>query len=79
MKTEVVAQTLGKVCRGGCRDLKFVENRRLIEIAGTRVAEGDWISLDGETGEVMLGRLEIVSELPKAELAVIDSWRRVSD
>lgn len=72
----VVARQLGKVCLVGCRELKIAENGGLGEIAGQKITDGDWISLDGETGEVMLGRLDIVAEVPQAELAAIDQWRR---
>ena len=44
---------------------------------GTTLHEGDWISLDGDSGEVTLGRREIIAELPLAELAEIDAWRRL--
>ncbi len=72
----VVARQLGKVCLVGCRELKIAESGGHGEIAGEKIREGDWISLDGETGEVMLGRLDIVAEVPQAELAAIDQWRR---
>lgn len=72
----VVARQLGKVCLVGCGALKIDENGMSGEIAGKKITEGEWISLDGETGEVMLGRLDIVAELPQAELAALDSWRR---
>ncbi len=71
----VVARQLGKVCLVGCRDLKTDENAHCGSIAGKKIEEGDWISLDGETGEVMLGRLDILSELPQRELAAIEKWR----
>jgi pyruvate,orthophosphate dikinase len=75
----VVTRQLGKVCLVGCRDLTINENGNFGEIAGKKIEEGHWISLDGETGEVMLGRLDIVAELPQAELAAIDGWRRSGD
>lgn len=71
----VVARQLGKVCLVGCRALAVHEDRRCAEIAGTTIAEGDWISLDGERGEVSLGRRDIVAELPDTELAEIARWR----
>jgi pyruvate,orthophosphate dikinase len=37
--------------------------------------EGDWLSLDGERGEVTLGQRAIVTEKPEAELAEIERWR----
>jgi len=74
----VVARQLGKVCLVGCRDLVIDEAAHRAEIAGNKIAEGDWLSLDGESGAVMLGRLDIVAELPQAELAAIEAWRRGS-
>jgi pyruvate,orthophosphate dikinase len=71
----VVARQLGKVCLVGCRDLKLQEDGRGGEIAGNRLGEGDWLSLDGETGEISLGRRTFAAELPE-ELAEIDAWRR---
>ena len=70
----VVARGLGKVCLVGCRDLRIDESRACGEIAGNRITEGDWISLDGETGEISLGRREIIADLPSAELAAIAAW-----
>ena len=75
----VVARQLGKVCLVGCRDLKIDERGGCGEIAGNKIQEGDWISLDGETGQVMLGRLDIIAELPQAELAAIEEWRHGSN
>jgi len=71
----VVARQLGKVCLVHCDDLKLGSNRRSGEIGGQKIVEGDWLSLDGENGEVTLGRREIVAELPRAELEEIDGWR----
>jgi len=71
----VVARQLGKVCVVGCHDLRFSADGRTVEIGGTSVGEGDWISLDGETGEVMIGQLDIVSDLPAGDLAEVAAWR----
>jgi pyruvate,orthophosphate dikinase len=48
------------------------------QIGGRQIREGDWISLDGETGEVSLGRRDIIIEMPQAELAELDAWRHRS-
>jgi pyruvate,orthophosphate dikinase len=39
------------------------------------LGEGDWISLDGDTGEVFLGQREIMTERPEDELAEVERWR----
>lgn len=72
----VVARQLGNVCLVGCRGLKIYDGARSGEIAGTPIGEGDWISLDGNTGAVTLGRREIIAEMPAAELCEIEAWRQ---
>lgn len=72
----VVARQMGKVCLVGCTALVLDDRERRASLAGHALAEGDWLSLDGETGEIALGRREIISEAPEAELAEIASWRR---
>jgi len=74
----VVARQMGKVCLVGCRDLRIHENQRQADIAGNRIGEGDWLSLDGESGEVLLGRLDIVMHPPSDELSEIATWRHLA-
>ncbi len=71
----VVARQLGKVCVVGCRSLEIDEAAGRAEIAGRALREGEWLSLDGGSGEVSLGRREIVTEAPEAELAEVARWR----
>jgi len=54
----LVARQMGKVCIVGCGALDIDVRARRFEVDGTVVAEGDWLSIDGFTGEVILGRLE---------------------
>ena len=70
----VVARQLGKVCLVGCRELAIRADVSGGQIAGHQIREGDWISLDGETGEVVLGRRDVIIEMPRAELAELDAW-----
>jgi pyruvate,orthophosphate dikinase len=58
--------------------LKIHANGSGGEIGGHEIKDGDWISLDGETGEVALGRRDIAVQMPEAELAEIDAWGRRS-
>jgi len=47
---------------------------------GTHVLdEGDWLSLDGESGEIFLGEREIIRELPEMKLATIETWKLKTD
>jgi len=54
----LVARQMGKVCIVGCGALDIDGPARTFEVGGVTVNEGDWISIDGFTGEVIIGRLE---------------------
>ncbi len=54
----LVARQMGKVCIVGCGALDIDVRARRFEVDGTAVAEGDWLSIDGFTGEVILGELD---------------------
>jgi pyruvate,orthophosphate dikinase len=71
----VVARHLGKVCLVACPSLEIDLVRRECLIGGTVVKEGDFLSLDGNTGAVHLGPLETLIERPEKALAIIAGWR----
>jgi pyruvate,orthophosphate dikinase len=56
----LVARQMGKVCVAGCGALKINYKERTIGVEGKNdiVREGDYISIDGSTGEVIKGKLE---------------------
>jgi pyruvate,orthophosphate dikinase len=54
----LVARQRGKVCVAGCGVLEVDYKARTMKIGPHVVKEGDWISLDGSSGEVFLGRIE---------------------
>jgi len=57
----LVARQMGKVCVAGCGQLKINYADRSITVEGrddVYIKEGDYISIDGSTGEVILGKLE---------------------
>jgi hypothetical protein len=62
-------------CVVSCAGLEVDAVARRVKIGATLIAEGDWLSIDGDTGEVFLGQREIVAECPEAALAAIDTWR----
>lgn len=70
----VVARQMGKVCVVGCAELSVAGDDRAGTLAGQALREGDWISLDGDSGEVTLGRREIVRAEPVEDLAELDRW-----
>ncbi len=54
----VVARGMGKCAVVGAGELEIDYDNRLFKVGDTVVKEGDWISLNGTTGEVFLGKLE---------------------
>ena len=56
----VVARGMGKPCVTGCEALTVDTNARTVEIAGHSLREGDLITINGATGEVMLGAVPVV-------------------
>jgi pyruvate,orthophosphate dikinase len=54
----LVARQMGKVCVVGCEALKIDYVKRQIEVNGKIIKEGDYLSIDGSAGEVIIGRLK---------------------
>ena len=57
----VVARGWGKCCIAGCAALNISYIKKEISVKGKVIKEGDFISLDGSTGEVMLGDVRSTS------------------
>ena len=64
----LVARQMGKVCVAGCGDLDISYEARTIRIKGRTINEGDYISINGSTGEVFAGE---VKTIPSEVLAVL--------
>jgi pyruvate,orthophosphate dikinase len=71
----VVARQLNKVCLVSCDALSIDLDRRRCSIGDEVLREGDVISLDGDSGRVFAGEVEVVVEKPLAWLAEVASWR----
>ena len=54
----VVARGWGKCCIAGCSALNINYAKKQVTVSGKVIKEGDWLSLDGSTGEVMLGHIQ---------------------
>ena len=54
----LVARQMGKVCVVGCGDLEIDYKKRVMVVKNKTIKEGDYISLDGTTGEVIEGVLK---------------------
>jgi pyruvate, orthophosphate dikinase len=69
---------MGKPCIVGCAALSVEPASRSAQLGGTAIGEGDWLSIDGELGAIYLGRGDVVTEQPEAELAEVERWRAVA-
>jgi pyruvate,orthophosphate dikinase len=56
----VVARGMGKPCVAGVGSLHIHYKTRKLDVGKLTIKEGDWISLDGSTGEMMKGQLPTV-------------------
>ncbi len=70
----VVARGMGKPCVAGCGALEVSEKERRFRVGDVTVKEGDWITIDGSTGEVMLGQAELMEPTVGGEFAEFMSW-----
>jgi pyruvate,orthophosphate dikinase len=66
---------MGKPCVVGCRALSVNSDEHRARLGDSRLAEGDWIAVDGGSGEVFLGQRKIVTEFPAADLEQLKAWR----
>jgi pyruvate,orthophosphate dikinase len=55
----LVARGWGKSCVVGCQTLKIHNNQRSGSVGGVKIKEGDWITLNGSTGEIFLGKMSL--------------------
>jgi pyruvate,orthophosphate dikinase len=72
----VVARQMGKPCIAGAESIDIDVQAGTLTSNGTTLHEGDWISLDGTTGEVFAGRISTVEPDFKRETELITllSW-----
>ena len=70
----VVAVGMGKACVVGAADLAIDETRRLFEVDGRTVREGDVISVDGGTGEVIQDAVTTVAGQLGEEMTTLLGW-----
>ena len=70
----LVARGMGKPCVAGCGDLEIDLDSRVATIGGHAVAEGDVITVDGGTGSVILGAVDLIPARLNDDLDTILGW-----
>ncbi len=71
----VVARQLGTCCVAGCKDIVINEENKTIALTdGRTVKEGEWMSLDGSTGNVYYEAIKTVPAELSGNFATIMDW-----
>ena len=70
----VVARGMGKCCVAGCEAIKVNEKGKKFEVNGFMFKEGDLISLDGNTGRVIRGKVSTLEPELTAEFTELMKW-----
>ncbi len=70
----VVARGMGKCCVAGCGDAKINEEEKTMTINNKKFMEGDYITLDGSTGEVFDGKIPTVDPTLSGDFGTIMEW-----
>ncbi|MDI9465240.1 MAG: pyruvate, phosphate dikinase [Bacillota bacterium] len=70
----VVARGMGKCCVAGCSAALIDEERKTLTFGQTVLKEGDWITLNGSTGEVIVGQVPMVEAQVSGDLGTLLSW-----
>ena len=70
----VVARGMGTCCVSGCGEIKMDEENKKFELAGKTYVEGDYISIDGSTGNIYDGIIPTVDAEIAGEFGRIMDW-----
>ena len=70
----VVARGMGKCCIAGCGAINISEVQKYFTVNDIVIKEGDYITLNGTTGEVMLGQIALVTPELTAEFGTFMKW-----
>ncbi|MBQ6132526.1 MAG: pyruvate, phosphate dikinase [Lachnospiraceae bacterium] len=70
----VVARGMGECCVSGCGDISMDEENKCFTLAGKTFKEGDFISIDGTTGNIYEGKIPTVDAQIAGEFGRIMGW-----
>jgi pyruvate, orthophosphate dikinase len=70
----VVARGMGKPCVAGCEALSVDAKAKTASLNGTKLADGDVITIDGGTGEVIIGEVALVPPDINEDFETVLGW-----
>ena len=71
---DVVARGMGKCCVAGAEDIKVFESKQYFKVSGKQINKNDWVTLDGSTGEVFVGKIPVVDPILGEDFKKFMSW-----
>ena len=73
-RAAVVARGMGTCCVSGCGDIAMDEENKQFTLAGKTFHEGDWLSIDGTTGNIYDGEIKTVDATIAGEFGRVMAW-----
>jgi pyruvate,orthophosphate dikinase len=70
----VVARGMGKCCVSGCGSLKVNYDQKSFTVGNTVVREGDFLTLDGSSGEVIIGKVPTIAPTLNKDFQELMKW-----
>ena len=70
----VVARGMGTCCVSGCQEISMDEENKRFTLAGKTFTEGDWLSIDGSTGNIYDGVIATQDAVIAGEFGRIMTW-----
>ncbi|KWT82775.1 pyruvate, phosphate dikinase [Candidatus Magnetominusculus xianensis] len=70
----VVARGMGKPCVAGCGDLVIDAKKKTCTVKEDVIKEGDWVTINGSTGEIILGETKLIEPSITGDFAKFMDW-----
>ena len=70
----VVARGMGRCCVAGASDIQIDYAKKQMKIGSRTIKQGDWISLDGSAGEILLGQIDTVDPVLSGDFGKFMKW-----
>lgn len=70
----VVARGMGTCCVSGCGELRINEAAGVLEVNGNTINKGEFMSIDGSTGNIYVGSIKTVDASLSGDFATIMDW-----
>jgi pyruvate,orthophosphate dikinase len=70
----VVARGMGKPCVAGCGSVSIDSGACTFSVSDITVKEGDYVTIDGSTGNLIIGKVDLIIPSVSGELDILLSW-----